>query len=543
MAARPATRLLEGLAPWIPIAMLVALVGIAFYLRAQELGTGIGAVAWLVVAVASGLAGTCLPSHTLTALVVVLPIAPYLRYDTWLGQALPGVIAASVLVGVSLSPATAWGQMLRDQRRAIAMAVLTFAALLAVSLVLVLLQRSSFLLGALGREEVGGFFSTGWAVLRPQNTFPVDRSGAFLLGPVAGLAFLSLLSRAGSGGHGLLGRDRLVGALLVTSALNVGVATGQVYIPGFPVDTLYEPTAGLFYNPVGLAELMTLATPVALALSLQPGGSRWRRPLALATLVGVALVFVPIEQRSAHLGVAAGVSGFLALAWITAARRIGLGRRRLVALAGVAVVLLVVSLGFAYQRTTQWQQARDVIVDAPASIAWLGEGVRLEINRMALFMIGDRPLGGYGVGGFQAALPAYYDRHGPLVERTRHALLNHPLHMLVDLGALGLAANMWMFATFLLPGLRAVLAAARHSSTGSIDLVTLGALCGVGATLLLSIWTGEWMYDAAISVPAFMLLAVTAGCGECQEDQQRSVPTWILAAFPLGHTVFFAVGV
>ena len=59
MAARPATRLLEGLAPWIPIAMLVALVGIAFYLRAQELGTGIGAVAWLVVAVASGLAGTC----------------------------------------------------------------------------------------------------------------------------------------------------------------------------------------------------------------------------------------------------------------------------------------------------------------------------------------------------------------------------------------------------------------------------------------------------------------------------------------------------
>ena len=105
-------------------------------------------------------------------------------------------------------------------------------------------------------------------------------------------------------------------------------------------------TAGLFYNPVGLAELMTLATPVALALSLQPGGSRWRRPLALATLVGVALVFVPIEQRSAHLGVAAGVSGFLALAWITAARRTGLGRRRLVALAGVAVVLLVVSLGF-----------------------------------------------------------------------------------------------------------------------------------------------------------------------------------------------------
>ena len=252
---------------------------------------------------------------------------------------------------------------------------------------------------------------------------------------------------------------------------------------------------------------------------------------------------MPIEQRSAHLGVAAGVSGFLALAWITAARRIGIGRRRIVALAGVAVVLLVVGLGFAYQRTTQWQQARDAIVDAPASIAWLGEGVRLETNRMALFMIGDRPLGGYGVGGFQAALPAYYDLYGPLVERARHALLNHPLHMLVDLGVLGLAANMWMFATFLLPGLRAVLAAARHSSTGSIDLVTLGALCGVGATLLLSIWTGEWMYDAAISVPAFMLLAVTAGRGERQEDQQRSVPTWILAALPLGHAVFFAVGV
>ena len=180
MPSRLVTRLAETLAPWIPIAMLVASTAVAFTLRGRESGLGLSALAWFTVALAVGLASTRWPASALTGLVFLIPITPYFRYDTWLGQALPLVIAAPLLVGVALNSKTAWSRLLRDRRRSVATAVLTFSALLSVSVVLVLLQRGSFLISALGREDVGGFFNTGWAV-KPQNSFPIDRSGSLIV--------------------------------------------------------------------------------------------------------------------------------------------------------------------------------------------------------------------------------------------------------------------------------------------------------------------------------------------------------------------------
>ena len=543
--ARRTEQTLAYLAPWTPIAILLASTSIAFVLRSQEFGGGLTALAWVSAATAAAVAGARSPDRALIALVFFLPITPYFRYDTWLGQALPSVILAAVLVGVALSSEANWGQLVRDRRRPVSTPVLTFAALLGVSTLLVLLQRSPLLLNMLGREEVGGFFTSAWPTLRPQTSVPIDRSGGFLLGPVAGLALLSLLWRGSLNGRRWLNREHLLAAFILTSALNFGVACGQAYVPGFPIPTLYEdgPTAGLFYNPVGLAQLMTLATPVALALSVRPTRIRWIRPLAAVTVVLVALLFIPIQQRSAHLGVTTGVTCLLATAWIAVTRKTGNDLRRISVVTVLVAVLLMAGLGGAYLGTGQWQRAVAAIAQAPTSTAWLGIHERGETNRMAFFMVGDKPLGGHGIGGFESALPAYYDRHGPLVRRYSHSLLNHPLHMLVDMGILGLAANLWMFAAFLLPVLRRVITSTQAGATSAVDLTTVGCVSAVGTALFLSIWTGEWLYDPTISFTAFMLTAVAAANPTPVASARGAVPLWIIVALPLGHTVMFALGV
>ena len=180
--ARRTEQTLAYLAPWTPIAILLASTSIAFVLRSQEFGGGLTALAWVSAATAAAVAGARSPDRALIALVFLLPITPYFRYDTWLGQALPSVILAAVLVGVALSSEANWGQLVRDRRRPVSTPVLTFAALLGVSTLLVLLQRSPLLFNMLGREEVGGFFTSAWPTLRPQTSVPIDRSGGVPIG-------------------------------------------------------------------------------------------------------------------------------------------------------------------------------------------------------------------------------------------------------------------------------------------------------------------------------------------------------------------------
>ena len=524
--------------------MLVASACVAFILHGREVGTGFSALAWVATLLAAGLAASRSPARGLMALVFLLPVAPYVRYDTWLGKDLPSVITAAVLVGVALSPDAQWNQLLRDRRRSVATPLLAFAALLAVSVVLVLLQRSPFVATLTGAGWAGGYFASDWVELRPQSTGPILRGGMFLLGPVAGLAFLSFLTTARDDGHQLVTREGILAAFLLTTALNLGVACGQVFVPDFPVPTLYETVSGLFHNPIGLALLMTLAAPVALAVSLRPTRISWLRPLAVVTVVLVALMFVPIQQRSAHLGVAVGVACLLAGSGLLFARRDKNSFRRVIGLTVAVAVLLIVGLAGAFARTTQWQQVRTAIIDAPLSAAWLGIGLRQETNRMAFFMVGDRPLGGYGVGGFEAALPAYYDRYGPLVQRYDHSLLNHPLHMAVDLGVFGLLANLWLLGAFLVPPLRTVFVRpGPKDSEAEVDPTAVGCVAGAVAALFLSIWTAEWLYDAPISVAAFMLLALAAPKLGPVEGDLRGVAVWAILAFPVVHAVAFVLGV
>lgn len=557
------TQRLKHIAPWLPIALVVFSASTALLLRAGTSGNVLSAVWWTATAVSAGFIGARLPGRALVALVFLLPVAPYVRYDTWLGKELPFVIAAAVLVGVTLSPETYWTRLLRDQRRHIATPVLAFAALLTASVVLVLVQRSQFVMNLAGAGWASGYFSKEWVSLIPQSTLPILRSGRFLLGPICGLALLSLLNRVANRQTESVTREGVLAAVFLTSVLNLSVACGQFFLPDFPIPPLYEPVAGLFHNPVGLALLMTLVAPVALAVSLRPTRIPWLRPLAMVTVALVALMFVPLQQRSAHLGVLAGITCFLVpLAFVLVQRDKKHFRRIVIATVATTILLsLVLAAGFATINrnrgpgNTQWQQTWTAISNRPFSMVWLGIGVRQQVNRLGLLMANDRPLGGYGIGGFEAARASYHDRYGPPCVQFYlhcvksqpefdHSLLNHPLHMLTDLGVFGLTTNLWLLVAFLFPPIRKVLIHLRSENRETkIDLTAVGCVAGVVAAALLSLWTGEWLYDATISVVAFMLLALAAPKFEPAQDDRPRLAIWAILAFPLAHGITFILGV
>lgn len=557
------TRRLKDIAPWLPIALFVFAASTALLLRGGTSSNVLSAVWWTATTVSAGLIGARLPGRALVAIAFLLPVAPYVRYDTWLGKELPFVLAAAVLVGVTLSPETSWTRLLRDQRRHIATPVLAFAALLTASVVLVLFQRSQFVINFAGAGWASGYFAKEWVDLIPQSTLPILRSGRFLIGPVCGLALLSLLNRVANRQTESVTREGILAAFFLTSILNLGVACGQFFLPDFPIPTLYEPVAGLFHNPVALALLMTLVAPVALAVSLRPTQIPWLRPLAMITVVFVTLMFVPLQQRSAHLGVIAGVTCFLApLAFVLLKRNRKHFQRIVIATVAATILLsLVLAAGFASINqnrgpgVTQWQQSWTAISNRPFSTVWLGIGVRQQVNRLGFFMASDRPLGGYGIGGFEAARSSYHERYGPpcvqfFLHCTRsqpefdHSLLNHPLHMLTDLGIFGLTTNLWLLSAFLFPPIRKVLTHSRRENLETeIDLTALGCAAGVVAAVLLSLWTAEWLYDATLSAVAFMLLALATPKLERAEDDRPRLKIWAILALPLAHGIAFVLGV
>ena len=289
---------------------------------------------------------------------------------------------------------------------------------------------------------------------------------------------------------------------------------------------------------------MTLAAPVPWRSVSTRSESAGFGPLAVVTLALIGVLFSPIGQRSAHPGRGDWPRVHADRYWIP--------RRSEQQSRPFPSPRCDRDRGGTARGGARWRLREDRAVaggrhrhqQSAAFTAWLGIGLRRETNRMAFFMVGDRPFGGYGIGGFEAALPAYYERYGPLERQYDHALLNHPLHMLVDLGVLGLAANLWLLGAFFVPPLWAVFAGTRSAERQAAgDLLALGCVVAVGAALFLSLWTAEWLYDAPINVPAFMLLALAASTCTTADGTPRRTRGWTILALPLGHTVMFLLGI
>ena len=84
-------------------------------------------------------------------------------------------------------------------------------------------------------------------------------------------------------------------------------------------------------------------------------------------MVLVVLMFVPIRQRSAHLGIVTAMVCMLAASGLLCARSDKRLFRQIIAAAVAVSVLLALWLVGAFARTTQWRATQAAISNAPLS--------------------------------------------------------------------------------------------------------------------------------------------------------------------------------
>ena len=360
-----------------------------------------------------------------------------------------------------------------------------------------------------------------------------------MIGPLFALAVLvwtCRLRRDGGEARGFL--DKLRATLVVFGSVNLAGGVGQAFIPGFPILVLGLPPMGLFHNPTGLGILMAMLTPICLSICASARQPTWLRRVAAIDLLMIAAVFVPTESRAGQVGVVFGAALMLA-AWAIMSWRQPDSTKKLWWVGGLfSMSFLVYSLLLAAAFTSDPTWSR-MIGELPSrgSIVLLGGSSRVDLNRMAFFMIADDPIAGAGVGGFKALLPAYFEIHEQVGSvRMYHSLMNQPLLIFAELGIIGLAVNAWLLLAFLWPAATA-LRRGGGSAAGFIELA--GVTASAITVLLLFNWVGDARSTAAISVLFFATLALAFGMsGDSGHDESNL--DWLPLAVPL---LYFACGV
>jgi O-antigen ligase len=176
----------------------------------------------------------------------------------------------------------------------------------------------------------------------------------------------------------------------------------------------------IYMTLAGVLNIALLATlPVLLLPRAMP---RWA-PLAwLVALAGFALTYV----RGAWLGFAAGVVGLV----------VSLRRHRVALLAGLAVLSIVLLL-------LPGVRARARSIADPADPT---SSERMFMWKSGLAMARDHPFTGVGPGQVKRVYPRYAAPE--VVHKSRGHLHNSPIQILVERGALGLSAWLWLFVAF-----------------------------------------------------------------------------------------------
>ena len=280
-----------------------------------------------------------------------------------------------------------------------------------------------------------------------------------LWGPVLAFAALTLLSALAAGTAASLVDSKglfLMAALYVTAdalddaahadrflswlALAAGAAAlaALIQVTTCPSnDPALQPAAGLgrwFYHRCDRARgffsiYMTLAGVLNLVLlatlpRLLPGAvRRWSVPVWLVTLGGLAMTYT----RGAWLGLAAGAAALLPMS----------RRGRVLLLAGLILLPVIVLLG----PKDLSHRFRSMFDPAEAGIT-----ERVHMWRSATRMWRERPLLGWGPGGVKREYSRFADPDAAK-QRTGH-VHNTPLQILVERGALGLAAWLAIWLAF-----------------------------------------------------------------------------------------------
>jgi len=212
--------------------------------------------------------------------------------------------------------------------------------------------------------------------------------------------------------------------------------------------------------------LMALGAFLFAQLALAAGTRRLRLIWAALALLAAANVTLVVQGATGYLVLGAlvlylgyGLRGWRGLTWAIGA-------------AAALVLALTLVSGPFQQRTaqirseiSQWQPG---IPNASSSV-----GTRLEFYRLTFGIVRDRPLLGSGTGSFPKAYADATRNQAALPSRNPH---NEYLHILVQLGLVGLAALLYLFWTHwrLAPRLASPLE--HHLARGLILTMAVGCL-------------------------------------------------------------------
>jgi O-antigen ligase len=255
------------------------------------------------------------------------------------------------------------------------------------------------------------------------------------------------------------------------------------------------PSGGWIYGPYinhnHYAGLMEMLTPIPLVVSFAGGVQSRRKALAvLAAAVMASTIFLSGSRG----GMAAFAAQMTLLALFLLRRRKNwTATLALACFMGVALVLLV------------WLGGGE-LVERMASIhagtrMELSGGTRLTIDRDALKMFAQKPLGGWGLGVFPEIYPQFSSLSSRFPAGVAH---NDYLQLLAEMGALGFAAALWFLATVF----RSARTKLKHWPPGTNTAVTLAAVLGISGILVHS------LVDFNLQIPAnaalFYVLCVVA---------------------------------
>jgi len=243
------------------------------------------------------------------------------------------------------------------------------------------------------------------------------------------------------------------------------------------------PSGGWIYGPYinhnHYAGLMEMLTPIPLVVSFS--GDVQSRSKALAVLAA-AVMASTIFLSGSRGGMAAFAAQMALLAaFLLNRRKNWTATFALACFMGVAVVLLV------------WLGGGE-LAERMASIhagtrMELSGGTRLTIDRDALKMFAQRPLGGWGLGVFPEIYPQFSSLSSRFPAGVAH---NDYLQLLVEMGAFGFAAALWFLATVFHSARKKL----KHWPPGTNSAVTLAAGLGISGILVHS------LVDFNLQIPA-----------------------------------------
>jgi O-antigen ligase len=297
------------------------------------------------------------------------------------------------------------------------------------------------------------------------------------------LCFLATILAVGEGLRGETRRG--IAAVIVGLALIVG----QILGPHSVLDALGRP---LHYRSIqqwsGYPEIGLLASLGAVAcLALALADRRW--PLRLAALLlafGFSAATIYVMSRFSLITIA------IVTAWMAMAAAVALRSR--LAMATVAIGMIAVG-GLLLMRADVADRLRAVFVDRTAAVEIRSEGWRI-----AGAMLHDHPWLGVGPGRFREE-SAEYTGSGP-----RPHAYNLVLHEGAELGYLGLAAYLAMWARVLWRTLRAV----SRSAMGASALAAHGML----VAFFVRSQSEHFLANLEASVRLLLLLAFLFGLAE-----------------------------